>query len=104
MLFRSAVGDTVTLGQAVAVMEAMKMEHTLHAPRDGVVAELLYAVAIRWSKAVSCCGWKADRAPGPRRARPVSAGSSAAARTTVARATPASGQGRRVRCPAAGWC
>jgi 3-methylcrotonyl-CoA carboxylase alpha subunit len=25
-------------------MEAMKMEHTLHAPRDGVVAELLYAV------------------------------------------------------------
>ena len=30
--------------QALAVMEAMKMEHTLHAPRDGVVAELLYAV------------------------------------------------------------
>jgi 3-methylcrotonyl-CoA carboxylase alpha subunit len=25
-------------------MEAMKMEHTLNAPCDGVVAELLYAV------------------------------------------------------------
>jgi 3-methylcrotonyl-CoA carboxylase alpha subunit len=25
-------------------MEAMKMEHTITAPRDGVVAELLYAV------------------------------------------------------------
>ena len=25
-------------------MEAMKMEHTLTAPRDGVVAEVLYAV------------------------------------------------------------
>jgi 3-methylcrotonyl-CoA carboxylase alpha subunit len=25
-------------------MEAMKMEHTLHAPRDGVVGELLYRV------------------------------------------------------------
>ena len=30
-------------GQALAVMEAMKMEHTITAPRDGVVAELLYA-------------------------------------------------------------
>ncbi|MFN5701121.1 MAG: acetyl-CoA carboxylase biotin carboxyl carrier protein subunit, partial [Betaproteobacteria bacterium] len=29
--------------QAVAVMEAMKMEHTLVAPRDGVVEALLYA-------------------------------------------------------------
>ena len=37
-------GDAVTAGQALAVMEAMKMEHTLSAPRDGVVAELLYAV------------------------------------------------------------
>ena len=30
-------GDTVAKGDAVAVMEAMKMEHTLAAPRDGVV-------------------------------------------------------------------
>jgi 3-methylcrotonyl-CoA carboxylase alpha subunit len=37
------VGDAVKSGQAVAVMEAMKMEHTLNAPRDGVVEELLYA-------------------------------------------------------------
>ena len=42
--FFSKPGDAVTQGQALAVMEAMKMEHTLHAPRDGVVAELLYAV------------------------------------------------------------
>jgi 3-methylcrotonyl-CoA carboxylase alpha subunit len=42
--FMAQAGDTVTQGQALAVMEAMKMEHTLHAPRDGVVAELLYAV------------------------------------------------------------
>ena len=32
-------GDTVEKGQVVAVMEAMKMEHSLTAPRDGVVAE-----------------------------------------------------------------
>ena len=37
-------GDAVKAGQTLAVMEAMKMEHSIAAPRDGVVAELLYAV------------------------------------------------------------
>ncbi len=37
-------GQAVMRGQPLAVMEAMKMEHTIVAPRDGVVAELLYAV------------------------------------------------------------
>ena len=36
-------GDTVHKGQALAVMEAMKMEHTIAAPTDGTVAELLFA-------------------------------------------------------------
>ena len=36
-------GDKVSKGQALAVMEAMKMEHTIAAPSDGTVAELLYA-------------------------------------------------------------
>ena len=36
-------GDTVTKGQPLAVMEAMKMEHTISAPHDGVVVEVLYA-------------------------------------------------------------
>jgi acetyl/propionyl-CoA carboxylase alpha subunit len=35
-----AVGDVVTAGQAVAIVEAMKMEHTLTAPTDGTVAEV----------------------------------------------------------------
>ena len=42
--FLAAAGQAVRQGEPVAVMEAMKMEHTLHAPRDGVVEELLYAV------------------------------------------------------------
>jgi 3-methylcrotonyl-CoA carboxylase alpha subunit len=42
--FLAAVGDAVKLGQPLAVMEAMKMEHTISAPSDGVVAELLFAV------------------------------------------------------------
>ena len=37
-------GQAVRQGQALAVMEAMKMEHTISAPRDGVVAEWLHAV------------------------------------------------------------
>jgi 3-methylcrotonyl-CoA carboxylase alpha subunit len=41
--FAVKVGDKVEVGQALAVMEAMKMEHTIHAPKDGTVAELLYA-------------------------------------------------------------
>ncbi|QXL84381.1 acetyl/propionyl/methylcrotonyl-CoA carboxylase subunit alpha [Comamonas sp. NLF-1-9] len=36
-------GDKVAKGQALAVMEAMKMEHTIAAPQDGVVQEVLYA-------------------------------------------------------------
>jgi 3-methylcrotonyl-CoA carboxylase alpha subunit len=36
-------GEKVAKGQALAVMEAMKMEHTIAAPADGLVAELLYA-------------------------------------------------------------
>jgi 3-methylcrotonyl-CoA carboxylase alpha subunit len=38
-----APGQAVRRGQALAVMEAMKMEHTISAPRDGVVAEVLHA-------------------------------------------------------------
>ena len=36
-----AQGDAVTQGQRLLVLEAMKMEHALTAPFDGVVAELL---------------------------------------------------------------
>ena len=41
--FAVKAGDTVAKGQVLAVMEAMKMEHTIAAPTEGVVAELLYA-------------------------------------------------------------
>jgi 3-methylcrotonyl-CoA carboxylase alpha subunit len=41
--FAVKVGDKVKAGQSLAVMEAMKMEHTIAAPKDGEVTELLYA-------------------------------------------------------------
>ncbi|MGI3168187.1 biotin carboxylase N-terminal domain-containing protein [Pseudooceanicola sp. C21-150M6] len=37
----AAPGQTVSAGDRLAVLEAMKMEHGLTAPRDGVVAEVL---------------------------------------------------------------
>ena len=41
--FSVKAGDTVRQGQALAVMEAMKMEHQIVAPADGCVQELLFA-------------------------------------------------------------
>ena len=39
-----AVGDTVEAGHTVAVVEAMKMEHTLRAAQAAVVREVTVAV------------------------------------------------------------
>ena len=39
-----SAGQTVVKGQALLIMEAMKMEHTIAAPRDGVVKELMYLI------------------------------------------------------------
>jgi 3-methylcrotonyl-CoA carboxylase alpha subunit len=38
-----APGAAVTKGQPMMVIEAMKMEHTIAAPRDGVVAVINFA-------------------------------------------------------------
>lgn len=41
--FAVQAGDKVSKGQPLAVMEAMKMEHTIAAPADGMVEELMFA-------------------------------------------------------------
>jgi 3-methylcrotonyl-CoA carboxylase alpha subunit len=41
---RVKAGDKVSKGQALLVLEAMKMEHTLAAPADGTVKSVRYAV------------------------------------------------------------
>ena len=38
---RVAGGEAVKKGQALLVLEAMKMEHTIAAPHDGIVAEIV---------------------------------------------------------------
>ena len=41
LALRVQVGDTVQAGDTLAVLEAMKMEHNLTAPHDGVVTDVL---------------------------------------------------------------
>lgn len=38
------IGDTIKTGERIMVLEAMKMEHTIHAPNDGKLVELFYAI------------------------------------------------------------
>jgi 3-methylcrotonyl-CoA carboxylase alpha subunit len=40
-IVRAAKGDTVTKGQPLLVLEAMKMEHSIAATHDGVLAEII---------------------------------------------------------------
>ena len=41
--FRVQPGERVTQGQVLAVIEAMKMEHSITSPGDGIVLDLLFA-------------------------------------------------------------
>lgn len=54
-----AEGAAVTKGQPVIVLEAMKMEHTLKAPSDGIVTHLRYAVGDQVSEGVELVGFEA---------------------------------------------
>ncbi len=54
-----AAGATVSRGQPLMVMEAMKMEHTIAAPADGVVAELLHQVGDQVAEGAALLAMKA---------------------------------------------
>lgn len=38
------IGEQVKAGERLIILEAMKMEHTIHAPTDGVLLDIFYAV------------------------------------------------------------
>ena len=54
-----AIGDRVRKGQPLAVMEAMKMEHSIAAPADGEVTGLPYAVGDQVAEGAELIGFKA---------------------------------------------
>ena len=51
-------GQAVKRGQAVLTMEAMKMEHTMTAPADGIVDDLLYRVGDQVAEGVALVKFK----------------------------------------------
>jgi pyruvate carboxylase len=50
-------GDSVAKGQKLLMLEAMKMQTTIVAPRDGKVQEVLVKPAAKSRTAICCCGW-----------------------------------------------
>ncbi|MDY7539476.1 acetyl/propionyl/methylcrotonyl-CoA carboxylase subunit alpha [Undibacterium sp. RTI2.1] len=55
-----SAGQEVKKGDALLIMEAMKMEHTIAAPHDGVVEEVLYAVADQVTEGAPLLTFKQD--------------------------------------------
>jgi 3-methylcrotonyl-CoA carboxylase alpha subunit len=52
--------DTVKKGAPLLIMEAMKMEHTITAPDDGVVEDVLYAVGDQVAEGAQLLSFKID--------------------------------------------
>ncbi|MDX5356329.1 MAG: acetyl-CoA carboxylase biotin carboxyl carrier protein subunit [Rhodobacterales bacterium] len=46
----AAAGDAVTAGQTLVTIESMKLQTALKAPRDGVVAEIVFAEGATFDK------------------------------------------------------
>lgn len=44
------IGEQVKAGDSLIVLEAMKMEHTIHAPIDGILSEIFYKVGAQVSE------------------------------------------------------
>jgi 3-methylcrotonyl-CoA carboxylase alpha subunit len=51
-------GQTVSKGDPLLIMEAMKMEHTISAPHDGIVDEILYAIGDQVTEGVPLLNFK----------------------------------------------
>lgn len=54
------IGDNVKEGDSLIVLEAMKMEHTIHAPKDGVLAELFYDVGSQVNEGAELLALRTD--------------------------------------------
>ena len=48
-----SAGEAVSKGHRLAIIEAMKMEHALVAPRDGIVTEIAVAVGAQIAEGAS---------------------------------------------------
>jgi 3-methylcrotonyl-CoA carboxylase alpha subunit len=53
-------GDKVEKGKPLLIMEAMKMEHTIAAPADGIVDEVRYAVGDQVAEGAQLLAFKTE--------------------------------------------
>ena len=49
------VGESVASGDAIMILEAMKMEHTIKAQKDGVIKNIYYKVGEQVQGGVELC-------------------------------------------------
>lgn len=54
-------GDNIKAGDSLIVLEAMKMEHTIHAPRDGVLGDIFYEVGAQVNEGAELVTLQADK-------------------------------------------
>ena len=55
-----SAGAKASRGEALMVVEAMKVEHTIRAPSDGTVDEVLYAVGDAVDEGAALVGFTAQ--------------------------------------------
>jgi 3-methylcrotonyl-CoA carboxylase alpha subunit len=56
-------GARITKGTPLVIMEAMKMEHTITAPRDGVVATIHFSVGAVVNEGAELLAFAVDEEP-----------------------------------------
>lgn len=54
------IGESVKAGDSLIVLEAMKMEHTIHAPSDGILSDIFYAVGAQVNEGAELLSLSAD--------------------------------------------
>jgi 3-methylcrotonyl-CoA carboxylase alpha subunit len=57
-----AIGDAVEEGQALMVLEAMKMEHTIKAPASATIGALPFAVGDQVTEGATLVGFEEETA------------------------------------------
>lgn len=53
-------GDRIKAGEGLMVLEAMKMEHTIHAPHDGLLADIFYAIGAQVNEGAELVALQTD--------------------------------------------
>ena len=56
-----AVDDKIKTGDCLMVLEAMKMEHTIHAPADGILTDIFYAIGAQVNEGAQLVAMEFDK-------------------------------------------